>query len=181
MPPIPIATGWAAQCRKHSPAGEAGVRASWITLTGNQTGALLVDFLLGEKKKAGTLSPNDYVVKTLVTTELIRRVADYYGVHTVGNLLVGFKYIGGEMDARGPEHFILGAEESYGFLVGDHARDKDAAVASMLLAELAALLKSQGKTLAEKLDELFLRHGCHSEGQINVQMPGEKGWTTCSP
>jgi phosphoglucomutase/phosphomannomutase len=79
------------------------------------------------------------------------------------------------MDARGPEIFVLGAEESYGFLVGDHARDKDAAVASMLLAELAARLKAEGKTLAEALDELFLRHGCHGEGQINVQMPGEKG------
>jgi phosphoglucomutase/phosphomannomutase len=79
------------------------------------------------------------------------------------------------MDARGPELFILGAEESYGFLAGDHARDKDAAVASMLLAELAARLKTEGKTLSDKLDELFLRHGCHNEGQINVQMPGEKG------
>jgi phosphoglucomutase/phosphomannomutase len=150
-------------------------KSDWATLTGNQTGSLLVDFLLGEKQKAGTLTHEHYVVKTLVTTELIRRIADRYGVHTVGNLLVGFKYIGGEMDARGPEKFVLGAEESYGFLVGDHARDKDAAVSSMLLAELAAQLKTQGKTLAEKLDELYLRHGCHSEGQINVQMPGEKG------
>ncbi|MCC6125419.1 MAG: phospho-sugar mutase [Pirellulales bacterium] len=150
-------------------------RNAWTTLTGNQVGALLTDFLLDEKKKAGTLSPRHYLVKTIVTTELMRRIADDYGVLTAGNLLVGFKYIGGEMDARGPELFVLGAEESYGFLVGDHARDKDAAVASMLLAELAARLKAEGKTLAEKLDELFLRHGCHGESQINVQMPGEKG------
>ena len=149
--------------------------APWITLTGNQTGALLTDFLLAEKKKAGKLSADNYIVKTLVTTELMRRIADHYGVKTVGNLLVGFKYIGGEMDARGPELFVIGAEESYGFLVGDHARDKDAAVASMLLAELAARLKTEDKTLAQKLDELLLRHGCHGEGQINVQMPGEKG------
>jgi phosphomannomutase len=149
--------------------------APWGTLTGNQTGSLLVDFLLSEKKNAGKLTPEHYVVKTLVTTELIRRIAEHYGAKSAGNLLVGFKYIGGEMDARGPENFVLGAEESYGFLVGDHARDKDAAVASMLVAELAAKLKTEGKTLAEKLDELFLRHGCHTEGQINVQMPGEKG------
>jgi phosphomannomutase len=152
-----------------------GEKDAWVTLTGNQVGSLLADFLLAEKKKAGTLTPEHYVVKTLVTTELMRRIADEYGVRTAGNLLVGFKYIGGEMDARGPKRFVIGAEESYGFLVGDHARDKDAAVASMLLAELAARLKTEGKTLADKLDELFLRHGCHAEGQINVQMPGEKG------
>jgi phosphomannomutase len=149
--------------------------AAWITLTGNQIGSLLTDFLLSEKKKAGRLSGEDYIVKTLVTTELMRRIADHYGVQTVGNLLVGFKYIGGEMDTRGPEHFVIGAEESYGFLVGDHARDKDAAVASMLLAQFAASLKTEKKTLAGKLDELFHRHGCHSEGQINVQMAGGKG------
>ena len=68
----------------------------------------------------------------------------------VGNLLVGFKYIGGEMDLRGPKDFVFGAEESYGFLAGDHVRDKDAAVAAMLVAELAARLKTEGKTLHQK-------------------------------
>ncbi len=88
---------------------------------------------------------------------------------------MGFKWIGAEMDARGPERFVFGAEESYGFLAGSHVRDKDAAVASLLTAELAARLKSQGKTLSQRLDELFLEHGCFTEGQINVQMPGEQG------
>ena len=149
--------------------------APWGTLTGNQIGSLLTDSLLAARKAAGTLRPRQYVVKTLVTTELMRRIADDYGVQTAGNLLVGFKYIGGEMDLRGPQDFIFGAEESYGFLAGDHVRDKDAAVASLLLAELAARLKAQGKTLHQQLDELFLRYGCHSESQINVQMPGEQG------
>jgi phosphoglucomutase/phosphomannomutase len=149
--------------------------AAWGTLTGNQIGSLLTDSLLAARKAAGTLHPGLYVVKTLVTTELIRRIADDYGVQTAGNLLVGFKYIGGEMDLRGPKDFVFGAEESYGFLAGDHVRDKDAAVASLLLAELAARLKARGKTLHQQLDELFLRYGCHSESQINVQMPGEQG------
>jgi len=149
--------------------------APWGTLTGNQIGALLTDSLLAARKAAGTLRSSLYVVKTLVTTELIRRIADDYGVQTAGNLLVGFKYIGGEMDLRGPKDFVFGAEESYGFLAGDHVRDKDAAVASLLLAELAARLKAQGKTLHEQLDELFVHYGCHSESQINVQMPGEQG------
>ena len=93
------------------------------------------------------------MVKTLVTTELIRQVADSYGVQTAGNLHVGFKWIGAEMDARGPKDFVFGAEESYGFLAGDHVRDKDAAVASMLTAEMAAKLKAEGKTLYQRLDE----------------------------
>jgi phosphomannomutase len=149
--------------------------SGWGTLTGNQIGALLTDSLLSARKAAGKLHPDLYVVKTLVTTELMRRIADDYGVKTAGNLLVGFKYIGGEMDIRGPQDFVFGAEESYGFLAGDHVRDKDAAVASLLLAELAAVLKAQGKTLHQQLDELFHRYGCHSESQINVQMPGEQG------
>lgn len=149
--------------------------APWTTLSGNQIGALLADFLLGVQRAAGTLTPEHYVVKTLVTTELIRRIADDYGVETAGNLLVGFKWIGGEMDRRGAEKFVFGAEESYGFLAGGHVRDKDAAVAAMLLAELAARLKAEGVTLAEKLDGLFRRHGLHAEKTVSIQMPGEKG------
>jgi phosphomannomutase len=149
--------------------------APWITLTGNQIGALLTDFLLEVRQAAGTLTPDHYVVKTLVTTELIRRIADSYGVQTAGNLLVGFKWIAGEMDRRGAEKFVFGAEESYGFLAGSHARDKDGAVAAMLLAELAARLKAEGMTLVERLDELFRRHGCHAEKTISIQMPGEQG------
>jgi phosphomannomutase len=149
--------------------------APWVTLTGNQLGALLVDFLLSARQAAGTLNARNYIVKTLVTTELLRQVADQFGVQTFGNLHVGFKWIGNEMDIRGPKNFVFGAEESYGFLAGDHVRDKDGAVASLLTAELAAKLKAEGKTLYQRLDELFRRYGCFAEGQINVQMPGEKG------
>ena len=120
--------------------------AAWVTLTGNQLGSLLTDFLLGDPPKRPARSPpSHYVVKTLVTTELMRRIADHYGVQTAGNLHVGFKWIGGEMDARGPERFVFGAEESYGFLAGDHVRDKDAAVASLLTAELAAQAEGRGQ------------------------------------
>lgn len=149
--------------------------APWTTLTGNQLGSLLVDFLLDNRRAAGTLSPANFVVKTLVTTELIRQIADSYGVQTAGNLHVGFKWIGAEMDALGPKDFVFGAEESYGFLAGDHVRDKDAAVASMLTAEMAAKLKAEGKTLYQRLEELFRQFGCRTESQLNLQMPGEKG------
>ncbi len=151
------------------PAGE------WTTFTGNQLAALLTDFLLGELQAAGTLTPEHYVVKTLVTSELIRRIADDYGAQTVGDLLVGFKYIGGVMDERGTDKFVLGMEESYGYLAGGHARDKDAAVAALLTAALAARLKAEGVTLSGKLDDLYRRHGCHAEGQFSLMMPGEQG------
>jgi phosphomannomutase len=149
--------------------------SKWTTLTGNQLGSLLTDFLLAHRKAKGSLSAKNYVVKTLVTTELIRHIADHYGVQTAGNLLVGFKWIGAEMDARGPKDFIIGAEESYGFLIGDHVRDKDAAVSSLVTACMAAQLKEEGKTLYGRLLELYRQYGCFSESQINVQMPGEKG------
>lgn len=147
----------------------------WATITGNQIAALLADYLLEMAAATGSLSAKHYVVKTIVTTELIRRIADGHGVTTVGDLLVGFKYIGGVIEDRGPDGFILGAEESYGFLVGDHCRDKDAGVASMLLAELAARAKADGLSIHQKLDDLFRRYGLHTERAISITMPGSEG------
>lgn len=152
----------------------------WKTFTGNQIGALLTEYLLEGRKYAGNLSPRDYVVKTLVTTEMIRRIADSYGVQTYGDLQVGFKWIGGVMDEVGPEHFLLGAEESHGFLVGSYARDKDAAVAALLVAELAARAKAGGQTLHQKLDALFWQHGCHAERTVSKTMPGSEGMARMS-
>lgn len=148
---------------------------AWGTFNGNQIGVLLAEYVLSARKKAGTLSPQHYVVKTLVTSEMIRRIADAYGVVTEGNLQVGFKYIGETIDARGPEGFVFGCEESHGYLVGTHARDKDAAVAAMLMAELAAQVKAAGQTLFEKLDSLYWQYGYHYETQVSVTMPGSQG------
>ena len=86
-----------------------------------------------------------------------------------------------EMDQRGPQDSCFGAEESYGFLAGDHVRDKDAAVAAMLLGRIGRQAEGRGQDAARKARRLFRRYGCHTEGQISVQMPGEKGWTTCRP
>ncbi|MBI3839008.1 MAG: phospho-sugar mutase [Planctomycetia bacterium] len=147
----------------------------WATMTGNQIGVLLTEYVLDRWKTAGRITPNHYVVKTLVTTELIRRIADAYGVKTQGNLQVGFKFIGGAIDEAGSEKFIFGAEESYGYLAGTYARDKDAAVAAMLLAELAAKAKAAGQSLHQKLDALYWQYGYHAESQISVAMPGSQG------
>jgi phosphomannomutase len=149
--------------------------AAWSTFTGNQLGALLTDYILDQR--SGNLTPDHYVVKTLVTTEMIRRIADSYQVKTYGNLHVGFKWIAGQVDDAGPEKFVFGTEESHGYLVGTYARDKDGAVACMLMAELAAAVKAAGKSLHEKLGDLYWQHGYHAERTINVFMEGSEGMT----
>lgn len=147
----------------------------WATINGNQLGALLTDYVLGVRKATGQLKPSSYVIKTLVTTELIRRICESYGVRCEGNIHVGFKWIGGLMDELGPDGFEFGTEESHGFLIGKYARDKDGAVACLLMALLAAQLKSQGKTIHQRLDELLQQHGYHEEAVLNVQMEGSEG------
>ncbi|HZL91177.1 MAG TPA: phospho-sugar mutase, partial [Pirellulaceae bacterium] len=150
-------------------------KGEWKTLTGNQLGALLADYVCERRKEAGGLIEEHYLVTTLVTTRMIRRVGESYGVKTYDNLHVGFKWIGQQMDVAGADKFLYGCEESHGFLVGQYARDKDGAVACLLLAELAASLKAVGKTLHEKLDALYWQHGYHGEQLLNVTMSGSAG------
>ncbi len=149
--------------------------SEWATLNGNQLGAILTDFVLRKMKEAGKLSANSYVIKTLVTTELTRRIAEGHGARCEGNIHVGFKWIAGLMDALGPEGFAFGTEESHGYVVGTYGRDKDGAVACLLMCQLAAELKSRGLSMHEYLDQLFLKHGCHLEDLLNVQMEGSEG------
>ena len=149
--------------------------SEWQTFTGNQIAALLVDWVLSSRKRLGTLSATDHVITTLVTTGLVRRITEAYRATTVDTLQVGFKWIGQAIDQTGPEHFVFGCEESHGYLAGTHVRDKDASVAALLLAELAAALKPQGKTLHEQLDAIFCTHGCHLERQVAITLPGAAG------
>ncbi len=147
----------------------------WATFNGNQLGALLTDFVCGQLQTQGKLNAKSYVIKTLVTTELTRRIAATYGVRCEGNLHVGFKWIAGVMDAVGPDDFVFGTEESHGYLIGQYVRDKDGAVACLLMAMLAGQLKSQGKSLHQRMAELLIEHGCHQESLVNVQMEGSEG------
>jgi phosphomannomutase len=145
--------------------------SDWRTLTGNQICGLLSDYICETRK----LTPDKFQVTTLVTTRLVERIGTSYGIKTIGDLLVGFKWIAQAIDAGGAENFLYGTEESHGYMAGQHVRDKDGAVASMLACELAAKLKAQGKTLHEKLDDLFWQHGVHAERTISVMMPGSDG------
>lgn len=147
----------------------------WGVLNGNQIGALLADYVLAQRQRAGTLSPQHYVVKTLVTTDMISSIADAYGVRTCGDLQVGFKWIGARIDQEGPDRFVVGCEESHGYLVGTYARDKDGVVACLLLAELAARLRAAGRTLHDQLDTLARQHGLYSERLIAMAREGAEG------
>lgn len=147
------------------------------TLTGNQTGALLVEYILRSKKEKGVLPENGVVIKTIVTTELAAAIANSYGMEVM-NVLTGFKYIGEKMTEfaeKGNHTYLIGFEESYGYLVGTHARDKDGVVATMLIAEMAAYYKTKGMSLYEALQDIYKRYGYYAERTVSFTMPGKDG------
>jgi phosphomannomutase len=147
----------------------------WGTFTGNQISALLTDYVCETRKKSGTLTKDHFLVTTLVTTPLVRRIGTSYGVRTLDNVHVGFKWIAQQIDAAGADKFLFGTEESHGFLIGQYVRDKDGAAACMLMAELAAATKATGKTLFDRLDSLYWQHGYHGERQVSIFMAGSAG------
>ena len=147
----------------------------FVCLTGNQLGALLTDYVLSKRTEQGTLSPEHFVVETLVTTPMMAAIAKAYGVRAIRDLLVGFKYIAAAMDENGPDKFVFAAEESVGYLAGQYCRDKDACVAALFVLELASELQLRGMTLLDRLDELYTRFGSYEEGQFVQVCPGPQG------
>ncbi len=149
-------------------------------MTGNDVGALLLNYILECRTALGTLPKNPIAVKTIVTTELCQKIADEYGCELV-NVLTGFKYIGEQIaileEKCEEERFVLGFEESYGYLAGGYVRDKDAVVASMLICEMAAYYKSKGLTLVDKLNELFEKYGYYINRQRSFAFEGQSGMT----
>ena len=127
------------------------------------------------RQRTGRAGAADFMVTTLVTTQLTRRIAEHYGIRCYDNNLVGFKWICNVVDEAGPEGFVFGAEESHGYLTGTYARDKDGAVACMLMSELAAKCVAEGKSVHEKLDELYRQHGYHAERLATIRMEGSDG------
>ncbi|WP_336776633.1 phospho-sugar mutase [Paenibacillus sp. MMO-58] len=149
----------------------------YVVLTGNQSGALMIEYVLSQLKERGQLPANGVVIKTIVTSEMGADIARSYGA-AVENTLTGFKYIGEKMTAyeqTGEHTFLFGYEESYGYLTGDYARDKDAVVASLLICEAAAYYSSQGKTLYDVLLELYAKHGFYLEGLESRTLKGLDG------
>ncbi|MCP3028070.1 phospho-sugar mutase [Halobacillus sp. A5] len=149
-------------------------RGDYQVLTGNQTGALLIDYLLSQSSH---VPDNGIVIKTIVTSEFGRVIADHYGVSSL-DTLTGFKFIGEkikEYEATNQHTFLFGYEESYGYLVKDFARDKDAVQAAVLASEVAAYWKSKGKTLLEALEDLYKKHGYFLEDLQSLTMEGKTG------
>ena len=141
-------------------------------LNGNETGVLMEDYIFSLRKKTDKIP---VVVKTIVTSDMSEDIAKSYGAE-VKEVLTGFKYIGETIDNLTPdEDYVFGMEESYGYLVGTHARDKDAVSAAMIIAEMTAYYGLQGKTLADKLEELYNKYGYYKTALKSVSFPGEKG------
>ncbi|MHA4266261.1 phospho-sugar mutase [Bacillus cereus] len=146
-------------------------------LTGNQTGALMLDYLLSQKKENGTLPENGVVLKTIVTSEIGRTIAKAYGLDTV-DTLTGFKFIGEKIkqyEESGQYEFQFGYEESYGYLIRPFCRDKDAVQSVLFACEVAAYYKSQGKTLYDGLLEVFAKYGFFREDLVSLTLKGKDG------
>ncbi len=144
-------------------------------LNGNQIGSLLIYYVLSSKKAKGDLQDNDFIVKTIVTSNLMSDIGNSFGVKHY-ETLTGFKFIGEIMTKlEGKENYLVGGEESYGFLVGDLVRDKDAVNACAFIAEMAAYFKTQGKTVFEVLLELYENYGCYQEKLISLTKKGKAG------
>lgn len=150
-------------------------KGEWILFNGNMTGTLIINYMLTAWKNASKLTGNQYIVKTIVTSYLIDRIAESYGVECY-NTLTGFKYIGELMTKfEGKKEFIAGGEESYGYLIGGHVRDKDAVVSAVIIAEMAAYYKDQGSSLFEALVEMYVDHGLFKEKLVSVTKKGKAG------
>lgn len=147
----------------------------FVCLTGNQLGALLTEHVLSHRAAAGSLTPDHYIIETLVTTPMIAAIGETYAVQVIRDVLVGFKYIAGEIEARCADYFVFAAEESIGFMAGDYCRDKDASVGALFVLELAAALKRQGKTLLDQLNVLYSRYGYFLEETLSTMCPGPTG------
>jgi len=150
---------------------------SFKTISGNQTGVLLLDYLIGAMKRSGKLPEKPVALKTIVTTEMARKVAEVNGLKCF-DTFTGFKFLAEKKDkleSSGEGNVIFSYEESYGYMLGSYVRDKDAVTAALLLTEMAAWYAAQGKTLADALEGLYAKYGCYAEHTYNLVMPGLDG------
>ena len=154
-----------------------GADGKFIAVTGNQTGVLLLDYLIGAMRRAGKMPEKPYFLKTIVTTEMARKVAESNGV-TCCDTFTGFKFMAEKknaLEAAGEGHVIMSYEESYGYMLGDYVRDKDAVTASLLITEMAAWYAAQGMTLYDAIQALYKKYGWYGEKTHNLVMPGLDG------
>ena len=150
-------------------------KGEWVLMNGNQTAVLAFAYMMEARRAKGIAAPNDMVVTTIVTTEMINQVAKINEVNCY-NVLTGFKWIAELVkEKEGKENYIIGGEESFGLMIGDQIRDKDAVSAVALLCEMAAVEKSKGKTLFDKMIELYIQYGFYYENLISITKKGMNG------
>ena len=150
-------------------------KGEWILINGNQTCLLFLYYIIKNRQAKGLMKPTDFIVKTIVTTEVIRKIAEKQNIE-MRDCYTGFKWIAREIAlSEGKQQYIGGGEESYGFLAEDFVRDKDAVSACSLLAEICAWAKDQGKTLYDVVMDIYLEYGFSKEFTINVVKPGKSG------
>jgi phosphoglucomutase len=150
-------------------------KGEWILINGNQTCLLFLYYIITNRKATGKMKAGDFIVKTIVTTEVIRKIADKQNIE-MRDCYTGFKWIAREIAlSEGKQQYIGGGEESYGFLAQDFVRDKDAVSACSLLAEICAYAKDHGKTLYDLLMDIYLEYGFSKEMTVNVVKPGKSG------
>jgi phosphoglucomutase len=150
-------------------------KGNWVLMNGNQTAVLAFNYMIESRKEKGIAQPNDMVVKTIVTTNLIDVIAESNGVNCY-NVLTGFKWIAELIkEKEGKENYVIGGEESYGLMIGSQIRDKDAVSAVCILCEMAAYEKNKGRSLYEKLLDLYLQYGYYQEDLISITRKGMNG------
>jgi phosphoglucomutase len=155
--------------------GVKDTKGQWILMNGNQTAVLAFNYMIESRREKGLAQPNDMVVKTIVTTNMIDVIAEQSGVKCY-NVLTGFKWIAELIkEKEGKENYIIGGEESYGLMIGPDIRDKDAVSAVAILCEMAAVEKNKGKSLYEKLLDLYLQYGYYQEDLISITKKGRNG------
>jgi phosphoglucomutase len=150
-------------------------KGEWVLMNGNQTAVLAFSYMIEARKAKGIAQPNDMVITTIVTTEMINRVAEKNGVACY-NVLTGFKWIAEKIkELEGKKNYVIGGEESFGLMIGNQIRDKDAVSAVALLCEMAAYEKAKGRTLFDKMIELYIQYGFYHENLISITKKGMNG------
>ena len=152
-------------------------QGGYVQITGNQAGVLLLDYLIGAKRRAGTMPDKPATVKSLVSTDMTREIAEANGIASY-DTFTGFKFIcekKNQLEEAGQGKVIFSFEESIGYMVGDYVRDKDAITAALLLTEMTCWYCAQGKTLLDGLEALYAKYGVHGEKTVNLVMPGLEG------
>jgi phosphoglucomutase len=155
--------------------GVKDLNGNWVLMNGNQTAVLAFNYMIEARKAKGINQPNDMVVKTIVTTEMIDTIAKQIGINCY-NVLTGFKWIAELIkEKEGKENYIIGGEESYGLMIGSKIRDKDAISAVALLSEMAAYEKNKGRSLYQKMIDLYVQYGFYQEHLISITKKGMNG------